>query len=601
MLKRFAFITIAISISIFIACGLAVATNTSRLSKDSTLRDATALMTPLVRTESPEIVISSDCLQVFYDRPKTSPDQLGRTYAIMLANLLGHFPRYVTSISPIESYRPGQLEKCKANFYIGTTYENHLPPVFSSDVRKTKNKIVWIGDSFWKLNKNLENTFGVKFVKSEQEDKSHPDDSGNPSFYRDVLYKGEVFSKLSEKGEDGLGWDAEPNIAHVEIPRSSIAKTLVSIRQSATRLTIPWAVQRKNYFLFTEIPFSFVHEGDRYFVFADLLFDILGEKPRREHPIAIVRFEDIHARTDVKYVRQALSIAKDAGVQPVLSLIPIYRDPLHEQESLFSIDRPLGGAGELLDVIKSYQDSGGVMAWHGVTHQYQDRKNPESGRSGEDYEFWDVLKQQPIENDSTSFIMKRLKWGAEAFAEAGLRPHTWITPHYEASGLDTMIFGRVFNWTVGRQVYFDFKRPLGANASNLDLIKFDQSPNEMIEQMFPYEIYGDFYQQKIIPEDLGNVQLGAGMIGRRARRVDDILADAKRLSVLRDVWGSFFYHPFLLALMENQPKAEVRQKVDLKRLLSGIKDLGYVFINLDDFMKTNNQINRRPIQDLNKN
>ncbi len=142
-------------------------------SKETTDREAAALLTALPISEPPEISTARECVQIFYDRPKAAPDRMGRAYAIMLTNLLGHFPRYTTSMSPVEFYRKGQLDKCKANFYIGSTYENPLPAAFYADVLKTKSQMVWIGDSFWKLGQQLSKTFGVKFEKSEQEDKAH--------------------------------------------------------------------------------------------------------------------------------------------------------------------------------------------------------------------------------------------------------------------------------------------------------------------------------------------------------------------------------------------------------------------------------------------
>jgi hypothetical protein len=106
-------------------------------------------------------------------------------------------------------------------------------------------------------------------------------------------------------------------------------------------------------------------------------------------------------------------------------------------------------------------------------------------------------------------------------------------------------------------------------------------------QLYPYELYGDIYNQLLAPENLGNVQPELNDQVVATRSVDRILADAKRNLVLRDVWASVFYHPFLLdpALNpENQNNPPVK---DLERLVKGIKALGYNFINMDQYANSN--------------
>ena len=71
------------------------------------------------------------------------------------------------------------------------------------------------------------------------------------------------------------------------------------------------------------------------------------------------------------------------------------------------------------------------------------------------------------------------------------------------------------------------------------------------------------------------------------RSVDKILADAKRNLVLRDVWASVFYHPFLLNPQLNQQNANNPPMTDLELLVKGLKDLGYNFVNMDSYVKTN--------------
>jgi hypothetical protein len=62
------------------------------------------------------------------------------------------------------------------------------------------------------------------------------------------------------------------------------------------------------------------------------------------------------------------------------------------------------------------------------------------------------------------------------------------------------------------------------------------------------------------------------------RGVDDILADAERNLVLRDIWASAYVHPYLF-------ESGAIDASELTRLITGLKDLGYEFIDLDDFAK----------------
>jgi hypothetical protein len=67
------------------------------------------------------------------------------------------------------------------------------------------------------------------------------------------------------------------------------------------------------------------------------------------------------------------------------------------------------------------------------------------------------------------------------------------------------------------------------------------------------------------------------------RTVDTILADAKRNLILRDIWGSVFYHPFLLDPRQNSANNTTQPK-DLERLVTGMKSMGYNFINLNNWV-----------------
>jgi hypothetical protein len=117
-------------------------------------------------------------------------------------------------------------------------------------------------------------------------------------------------------------------------------------------------------------------------------------------------------------------------------------------------------------------------------------------------------------------------------------------------------------------------------------------------QLFPYELYGDMYGQLLAPENLGNVQPDLNDQVTATRSVDTILKDAKRNLVLRDVWASVFYHPFLLNPELNSANANNPPMTDLEILVKGLKDLGYNFINMNNYADSNSATRSAPKIDL---
>jgi hypothetical protein len=82
--------------------------------------------------------------------------------------------------------------------------------------------------------------------------------------------------------------------------------------------------------------------------------------------------------------------------------------------------------------------------------------------------------------------------------------------------------------------------------------------------MFPYAVK-DVYGTKVLPEDLGNVEIEP-FFQFPTRFPAEIVADAARNLVIRDGVAAFYFHPFL--------------DVDLLRqTVEGIQALGYTFVD----------------------
>jgi len=226
------------------------------------------------------------------------------------------------------------------------------------------------------------------------------------------------------------------------------------------------------------------------------------------------------------------------------------------------------------EFLRAAAQRGGSVILHGVTHQYGAKRNPFTGISGDDFEFWDRVKNRPVEGDSESFVVERIQDGLALLKEAGARPAAWMAPHYQASPLDYRLFGRLFAWSVGRAIYFP---PLK-----------NEPPEGLLPtgQFYPYEVYGDIYGQRIIPENVGNVQPFMNEQVLKSVTIDDMIRIMKRNAGLRDVWASFFVHPSMLDGSDKGGAAAVAGDArELERLIRAAKDLGYEFIHLKDWTR----------------
>lgn len=565
---------------------------------------------------------ASLCVNVYYDKGPDASYWMGKTYATLVQNLLGHFPEFQQIVSPIEAYQQGDLDKCQANIYIGSYFNSPIPAAFFADHAKTTSNVAWMGYNIWKLGETFESKFGYRYSHLSQMDKTNVDDKGRPSFLKNVYYKGEMFFKYGDwsKTTDGLFLAPFEQAILTKVSQAP-AETVAYAQNPVTGEEAPYILRKKNHFYVADVPLSFMHEADRYMIFADVLFDILNAKPRHNGKYAFLRIEDIHPLVPLSWLYSTSNTLKENKVPLNVSLIPIFYDPLKqytrgEHEEIVTMDRHRGFMSWIADVKKDNAN----FIWHGVTHQYKQTFNPHSGVSGDDFEFFDAVNNKPIAEDSPRYVLNKLEDGFEILKKADIFPRIWLMPHYQASPLDYIIFGEVFPWNVGRVIYYNFTAK-GVNQSQLNKVagqddsrlwfstnsvegtklRSDVFANLQVQyqapvwsgQMFPYEIYGDVHGQRLIPENLGNSQPFVNEHVTSPRTKEDIVADAKRNLVLRDAWASFFYHPFLLVSYEEGGRGTYPGDAsELVYIISELKKMGYQFIDINKFMDKNTKAKR---------
>ena len=472
---------------------------------------------------------------------------IGQIHARLLANLLGHFP-VTYKASAVESYRRGDVNRYSVTFYIGSTYDNPLPSAFVNDVMTTSKPVCWLKYNIWQLawsKPNFSTKFGFTF--------NWLDWTG----YDTIGYNGQTFKKHQADPELGLVWVLDPTTCQV-------ISTACRTPEGGAEECIPYIVRGGNLWYVADLPFSYITEEDRYLVFCDLLYDILGFAPPNTKR-AIARIEDVDPTADPQALREIADYLYARGVPFAVSVIPVYTDPLgFYNNGVSELDR-LSRQTELIKALKYMTSKGGKIILHGYTHQYDSTPNPYNGVTGDDFEFYRIaldannqtVYANPVPEDSRRWAADRVSQGISELKKCGLTAVAWETPHYAASAVDYQAFASKFPLTIQRVIYFDLKIPASG-------FKGDGDPTYFGGQFFPYVINRDLYGQKVLPENLGSYEPDPWE-GYRMWLVADILRCAEKNTAMRDAWASFYFHPFYD--IEN-----------LQQIVEGIQAMGYTFV-----------------------
>lgn len=547
--------------------------------------------------------VPQDCVQVFYDRSPDSSYWMGRTYATFLQNLLAHFPKYQQIVGPIEEYQKGDLHRCKASFYVGSHFDSQIPQDFFTDYATTDKSVVWMGYSIWKPGADyFSKIFGYSYSSLSKLNTDIRDEKGRPTFFKFATYKGEQFKKYGDWNRTDPSTFMAPFEAVLLRPSEQLGTEVISeLIHNGTKERTPYVLRRQNKFYVADVPFSFMHESDRFLIVADLLFDILQETPIHDEKIAFLRIEDVFPLISKPFTYDVLKVLKEFGVKANVSLVPIFSDPLNLYESQTHF-MAMENSPEFLQLLHEMRADGHSFLWHGVTHQFEAVRNPWDGISTDDFEFWDAIGNKPIAKDSPEWVLNRLEDGFYSIRAGGIDVKGWLTPHYQASPLDYLIFARVFSWNVGRMIYQNFEARgvppesedlhFGSSSENRKT-RMDAFKNLKVEtqgpwsgQIFPFLIFGDVYGQRIVPENLGNSQPFLSRYVLIPRSINEILEDARRNLVLRDTWASLFYHSALLGTVADGGRGQFPgDPADLRKLIEGIKNMGYRFVTMDEVNK----------------
>lgn len=199
---------------------------------------------------------------------------LGELDGMSMYNLASHFGS-VKAIRTVD-YPCGALQSgtYKALLYPNAIYDEPLPACLITDVINSTIPVLWSGFSIWQAYQNPEfiTKFGwhgteINFAKSDK-----------------VEYKNKTLQRslLNEAG-----------ILGITIDQATKATVLATALTVAPVTRLPWAVKSDMLTYIAESPFAYTNEEDRYFILADLLFDIISETAPKTRHRAMVRLEDL--------------------------------------------------------------------------------------------------------------------------------------------------------------------------------------------------------------------------------------------------------------------------------------------------------------------
>lgn len=501
---------------------------------------------------------------VVYDEPENNPyARLGRGYAIMLQNLIGHFDANVVTI-PARQYTLGAVNQYDATFYIGWATGEVVPQAFLQDVAKTEKRVVWLRSNLGQINQlegfSTADRWGF-LTWSNQWFDAEPTAPGEiPGFFSTVYYKNLAFKKSAKMSGDTIA--ADPELLITEVSDPTRVKVHAVIGNPTTQETAPYVLQSGNFWFVADNPFTYAGTRDRYMVFADLLHDMLGIDHPVSHP-AMIRLEDVDAKVVPANFKAVVDLLHANNVPFTMATIPHYKDPYGAQNNGKATEIPLAQATTLRLALDYALTRGGEILQHGYTHQGELMKNgfPGNGATGYDYEFWDVVHDAPMPGDSVPWALGRVQAGLREFLDLGYRPVGWETPHYQGSPSVLKAVAQVHQAAYQRHSYYTSDQPNLTPGIGADFLQY---------QFFPYLIERDIYGLRVLPENLGNLQYFQFGVEEELTAAD-VLERARYALAVRDGFGSFFYHPFLV----DTPGQRGLQ--DLQDIVTGLNALGFTW------------------------
>lgn len=465
--------------------------------------------------------------------------EAAQLYAIFLANLVGRYNNIPVIRRPVSSYVAGEANNYLRTFYLGTTYGSPIPQALIDDVR-AGSKITWINYHIWEVVpfSNALNAASSPLGFSYTNLEGAYDQASYNTTYNKIDYRNFTFDKFLAP--------MEMSVLKLE---DASGITVHAWAKNAAGTQIPYALQRGNFWYIADNPFVYIHETDRYLVFADLLGPML-ERNETCTPRAIGRMEDLSPNDDAADLKRMLDIIKKVNIPFAAATIPLYKN------NNTGVTRTWQNNTAALAQLRRVPLMKGRIFQHGYTHQWEGFNNP-SGESGTDFEFWQATDNGtggfnyigPIPGQTASSALSRVNAGRIILSNLSLKPSGWVTPHYAADPDFYTSFNTVYPRVMERRLY-----RVGGTVAG---------------QFFPYPVK-DIYGTLILPETLGSVQPGY--------LIDRVMAAARANRALHCPWAGHFFHAYTIS-PDFVGGVNYITPAQFEKMLKDIKALGYTYID----------------------
>ncbi len=406
--------------------------------------------------------------------------------------LIQHFTPHTQSILSTD-YESGMVSHYTKIVVLGVAYGTPISEILLSDLIATQNQIVWLGYGIGQLTARSAK-YGFTELDFQETQEEAPT----------LVYQGKTYpTKLH-------GY----SMVHVTNPAVKIWSVLMR-----KNIFVPHILQGGNLWFVNSMlddvwgPQPTIAPS---LVFADILHEIFQTKIARKHH-AVLRLEDVSTHIPAQRLEAIVNYLASEKVPFAIGLIPNQRlvdgslSPLAEKISLVRVLR------------RAQNEARGTIILHGFFHTFG---------TGEDFEFWDEMRNAPLQGESEALYACKLGRGIEILRDLGLNPRFWETPHYMSSPLGYRTFGTYFSHAI---------------------------ENRLDENWTPYPFGPDRYGQVVISENLDYIAPSEG------RSVDRMLERANLLQIVRDAWAVGFAHPAVVPVRE------------IAKLVKGLRALGYEF------------------------
>ncbi|MGL5756467.1 MAG: DUF2334 domain-containing protein, partial [Paraclostridium sp.] len=401
----------------------------------------------------------------------------------------------------VNDYKKDMLKNYDSIFVINI--DNKISNVdLISDLSNYTNKIYWMGD-------RVENLL-------------------NSSNKYDITYDKKINSinKLNYKGKEiSIVGDDYFNLVNIE---NKNVQVLATMKDSYNEY--PYVLKDKNLYFISN------YKVGKSFIFEDTLNDFYDIKEFKKGQV-FVRIEDVHMFRDKKNLREIADYLYEENIPFMIALIPAYIDSKSGKINTFEEDK------EFVETIKYMQDRGGSVVLHGYMHSLDDREI-----SGEGYEFWDMEKDKPIDDDINTYVKYRVLSGLRLCVENGIYPLAFEAPHYAMDEDGYRELKKYFSTYVGQ---------------------YQNNNENFATSTFPYIIKDSENFKMLIPENLGYIENGNDF------SIDILKENFEKLSMVRGYTGGFFFHPYMninyLKQMVNYLKDNNAEFLDLKDYDNSVK------------------------------